>query len=198
MLLPSIHLCCSDVAVPVTLTYLPDASAILSSAASRAAGAAPLPADFTVVSGALMVQAAGLNTGALPCDGCVARLTIPLSEPASPLYSYVCAYATDGQLYTDTAVVASSGGARSTAADDGSVAECSVNSAGTYLIGRVLKPAAAGDPAQGMPVQGGASGADAAQQGTGKGVPAIVGGVVGGVMGAVLVAAVALYVIKRR
>lgn len=181
--------------VPVTLTYVSDSSPLLSSTASRAAGATALPADFTVVSGALIIQASGSSTGALPCDSCVARLTIPISEAASSKYSYVCAHVISGQVYLDAAVV-SSAGVRASTPGSGPVVECSVNQAGTYLVGRVLAPAQPGSPSQGVSTPGDQG--QAGQQAAGANVPAIVGGVVGGVMGAVLLAGVAVVVMKRR
>lgn len=184
---------CSNVAVPVTLTYISDAGPLLITTASRAAESPPLPADFSVVSGALMLEASGLKSGPLPCDGCVARLTIPLSEAASAAYSYSCAHVVAGQAYLDAAVV-TAGTARNTAADSGSVVDCSVTQAGTYVVGRVLRAVEA--PAQG--VSGADAAAEDAQQAVPGGVPAVVGGVVGGVVGAVLVATVALVVVQRR
>lgn len=170
----------------VTLTYLPDASPLLSSTATRAADAAPLPAGFTVVSGALLIEASGLSTGALPCDSCVARLTVPITESASSSYSYLCAHVVTGQVYLDAAVV-------TPGTASGAVVECSISQAGSYVVGRVLAPSL--DPALGVPITDntGTSGQRAA-----AGVPAIVGGVVGGVVGAVVVAAAALFVVKRR
>lgn len=185
----------SDVPVPVTLTYLSDASPLLSSTAPRSAGAAALPADFTVVSGALKLQVAGTSTGPLPCDACVARLTLPISGTPTDTYSYLCAHVVGGQPYFDAAVVAA-GSASST--PSGGVVECSVSQAGTYVVARVLR-ATSGAPQQGSTEQQAST--TAGNQGAAAGavnVPAIVGGVVGGVVGAVLVAAVALFVIKRR
>lgn len=92
------------------------------------------------------------------------------------------------------AAVVSAGTARTTPADSASVVECSVNQAGTYVVGKVLRAVAA--PAGGVPTT--EQQPAAATQGPPGGVPAIVGGVVGGVVGAVLIAAVALVVIKRR
>jgi hypothetical protein len=184
---------CSDVVVPVTLTYLSDPSPLLTSTASRATGSFPLPTGFSVVSGALMLQASGLKTGALPCSDCAARLTIPLSEAANPAYNYMCAHVVDGQAYLDAAVV-SAGTARTTPTDSASVVECSVNQAGSYIVGKVLRPVEA--PAQGVPVV--EQPTDTTKQGLPGGVPAMIGGIVGGVVGAVLIAAVALVVVKRR
>jgi hypothetical protein len=141
-----------------------------------------------------VLEASGLKSGPLPCDGCVARLTIPLSEAASTAYSYSCAHVVAGQPYLDAAVV-TAGTARSTAADAGSVVDCSVTQAGTYVVGRVLRAVEA--PAQGVPGSDGTA-EQAASQSVPGGVPAVVGGVGGGVVGAVLVAAVGLVVVKRR
>lgn len=141
-----------------------------------------------------MLEAGGLKSGPLPCDGCVARLTIPLTEAASTAYSYSCAHVVAGQAYLDAAVL-TAGTARSTAADSGSVVDCSVTQAGTYVVGRVLRAVEA--PAQGVPGSDAAVVQDARQAVPG-GVPALVGGVVGGTVGAVLIAAVALVVVKRR
>jgi hypothetical protein len=182
------------VVVPVSLTWLSDAAPLLSNTASRASGSTPLPSDFAVASGALMLQASGLQTGPLPCDGCVARLTIPLSDAASADYNYMCAHVVSGQAYVDATIVAA-GTVRSAAADSGSVVECSVSQAGTYIVGRVLRPAET--PDQGVPTPE-ATVAPARQGLAPEGVPAVVGGVVGGVLGAAVVAAVALVIIKRR
>lgn len=184
---------CSDVVVPVTLTFLSDAAPLLSATASRAAGSPSLPTGFSVVSGALMFEASGTRSGPLPCDGCVARLTIPVAETASTAYNYMCAHVVAGQAYLDAAVV-TAGTARTTAADSGSVVECSVSQAGTYIVGKVLRPVET--PSQGVPATDPA--AAAKKQGVPGGVPALVGGIVGGVVGAVLIAAVALVVVKRR
>lgn len=141
-----------------------------------------------------MLQASGLQTGPLPCDSCVAHLTIPLSDAASADYNYMCAHVVAGQAYLDATIVAA-GTVRSAAADSGSVVECSVSQTGTYVVGRVLRPVET--PAQGVPTTEATT--NSARQGLApEGVPAVVGGVVGGVVGAVLVAAVALVIINRR
>lgn len=152
-----------------------------------------MPDGFTVVSGALLLQAGGRSTGPLPCDSCSARLTIPISKTPSAAYDYICARVVDGQVYVDPAGI-SAGTARTATADSGAVVECSVNTAGSYVVGRALR--APTGPAQGVP--GADTTGTAAKQPGSASVPSIVGGVVGGVVGAAVVAAGALFVAKRR
>lgn len=179
--------------VPVALTYLSDATPLLSASATRAAGAVQLPADFTFVSGALRLQVAGSTSGPLPCDGCAAQLTVPLSEQASSKYSYMCAHVVNGQAYLDTAVTVP-GSARTLGGS--SVLDCSVSQPGTYVAGRTLRPSSG--LLQGAPEAQSGTQSGQQQGKAGLNVPAVVGGVVGGVAGAALVAGVALILMKRR
>lgn len=183
-------------AVPLTVTFFSDPQPLLSPAASRAADAAALPADFAVVSGALLLSVGGSSAGPLPCDGCVARLTLPISEAArTTTYSYVCAQLVGGQAYLGAAVAP--GATRTVAADGGSVLDCSISRAGTFVVGRTLRPAsgAEGGAAEVPAEEQARAGKQAREAG---GAPAIIGGVVGGVAGAALLAGIGLLLLKQR
>lgn len=141
---------CTNVAVPVRLTYLADASMLMADTDSADTAVAP-PAsrrrlashpgstDFQVVSGAVMLQVddASNTSTAFPCSGgCSASVTIPIWERAASGMLYDCARLEDGlPVVEDDAaqgVVVGSDGVPAVT--------CVVNRAGTYLVGKSADP----------------------------------------------------------
>jgi hypothetical protein len=133
---------CSDVIVPVRMTYTPDASALLKPAASgrKLAAAEAVPADFAIVSGAVTVEAPGAAAGALPCDGCTATVTIPIWEEKQTDMLYHCAQIVDGATVIDAAVVTASDVTMSETSPAVPTVSCAVKAAGSFLVGKALDP----------------------------------------------------------
>lgn len=186
---------CSDVVVQVQLTYLPEASPVLADGATTAAG---MPSDYATTSGVVSLTVGGSGTAKFPCDGCTATVTILITEHADPTKSYLCTAVTNGQLSLLDSSNAVSGAEVTAVAGVPSV-QCSVNKAGSYLIGSTLKAVAPpggqtevppGEDGGSTPTTGGAS--------TGSNAPVIAGSVVGAVGGVILMAGVALMTMKKR
>lgn len=135
---------CSDVTVPVRITYLPDASLLVqptATATRKLAAAATLPADFAFVSGAVTVEPAGSDaSGALPCDGCTATITIPIWEEQQKDTLYYCTQVVDGALVLDPVVASSGSVTASQTTPSAPTVACTVNKAGAYLVGKALDP----------------------------------------------------------
>jgi hypothetical protein len=133
---------CSDVVVPVRVTYTPDATALLKPAATgrKLAAAEAVPADFSIVSGAVNVEAPGAAAGALPCDGCTATVTIPIWEEKQAHMLYHCAQIVDGATVIDTAMATASDVEMSSTSPAVPTVSCAVNQAGSYLVGKSVDP----------------------------------------------------------
>ncbi|KAF8061401.1 hypothetical protein HT031_004492 [Scenedesmus sp. PABB004] len=127
---------CAAVVVPAA------AGAAAAGARRRLAMAGAPPADFTVVSGALTIDAGGAAPGApLPCGaGCTATVAIPIWEDADPAMWYNCSRVVDGALTLDPADATSRGAAASGTAPAVPTVTCVVSRAGTYLVGKTLNP----------------------------------------------------------
>ncbi|KAF6251912.1 hypothetical protein COO60DRAFT_1674268 [Scenedesmus sp. NREL 46B-D3] len=133
---------CSDVVVPVRVSYTPDATALLKPAATgrKLAAATAVPGDFSVVSGAVTVEAPGAAAGALPCDGCTATVTIPIWEEKQADTLYHCAQIVDGVAVIDAAVVTAMDVTMSETSPAVPIVSCVVKAAGSYLVGKALDP----------------------------------------------------------
>jgi hypothetical protein len=135
---------CSDVVVPVRVTYTSDATPLLKPAAPGAwrklAAAEAVPADFAIISGAVTVESPGAAAGALPCDGCTATVTIPIWEERQADMLYHCAQIVDGATVIDTAVATASDVTTSSTTPAVPTVSCAVKQAGSYLVGKSLDP----------------------------------------------------------
>jgi hypothetical protein len=133
---------CSDVVVPVRVTYTPDAAPLLKPAATgrKLAAAEAVPEDFAIVSGAVTVEALGAAAGALPCDGCTATVTIPIWEEKQADMLYHCAQIVDGATVINAAVVTASDVTMSETSPAVPTVSCAVKAAGSFLVGKALDP----------------------------------------------------------
>jgi hypothetical protein len=133
---------CSDVVVPVRMTYTPDASALIKPAATgrKLAAADAVPEGFEIVSGAVTVEAPGAAAGALPCDDCTATVTIPIWEEKQVDMLYHCAQIVDGATVIDAAVVTASDVTMSETSPAVPTVSCAVKAAGSFLVGKALDP----------------------------------------------------------
>lgn len=129
---------CGDVVVPVRLTYLPDAGSLFAPAAASTRKLQQVD-GHTIVSGAAVVDVAGDTNSAFPCDSCTATVSIPIWEQKQDWMLYDCGRIVDG-VVTYSAANATSSGVQSVGTPAVPTVTCTVNKAGSYIIGKRADP----------------------------------------------------------
>lgn len=127
--------------VPVATIYVTDSAGAVDPAIEPDIS---VPSGYAPVSGAVTLEVAGTDKGALPCTAatCYATLRFPVMETANASKLYQCFQVVDGQVVLSSGSVASAASRAIDAGNTGDVPtfSCNVKQAGTYLVGKYPDP----------------------------------------------------------